>query len=227
MVFTPPPPPPAPSGFPAPPAERPTGAPGIVALLGLAVVVAVDYGVAVGPWLLFDGPYLSELAGLGLTTVPFLLYLALIAAVGRSAVRRVAAAAMVMAALALHVAFWFVLRPGPSSLDGADELRVLDWVSGAVIGMLLVGAWGVARRTGPVWWLGLLVVPALVAAQALVDESFARWVWETSIEVDWPGARWVPVFQVSAWTTWSLVPPVAAGLACWVLDQLAPGRRPR
>lgn len=226
MVFTPP-PPPAPTGFPTPVVDRRPGAPGIVAVLGLAVVIMVEYAVSVGPWLLLDTPYVSELAGLGLTTVPFLLYLVLVAAVGRSAVRRVVAAGLVATSLTLHVAFWFVVQHAPSARDSLDDVQVLGWVGGAVTGLLLVAAWGISRRTGSVWWIGVLVVPALVAGQALVDDSFSTWVWETASGIDFPGGRWLPVFHVFVWTTWALVPPLAAGVTCWVLDQVAPGRRPR
>lgn len=223
MVLTPP-PPPAPRRFPAPVTGRRTGAPGIVAVLGLAVVLLVEYVVALGPWLLFDAPYLSELAGLGLTAVPFVLYVGLVVAVARSAVRRVAAASTAVAALVFHVVFWFVLRHAPSSLDSLDDLRLLGWISGAVVGMLLVASWGIARRTGAVWWIGVAIVPALVAGQALVADEFARKVWEIAGDIDWPGARGRIAFDVTVWTTWTLVPLLAAGFACWVLDQLAPGR---
>lgn len=86
-------------------------------------------------------------------------------------------------------------------------LHVYDWTVTLVIPTLLALAWGLARRRGRVWVLGVAVAPLLAA---LHHELFthARW-WQ-----NWE-------FRHGGWWTLRLeflAPVVAAAAVCWLLD---------
>lgn len=224
MSFAPPPPPAPFPGFP-PPAAGPTtgqasGVPGIVAMLLLGIVLAVDFVMAVLPfWAARDGLPMSDGATLALSVLPFLGYAGAVAVAGRSGLRRGLAAGLVLFLVPLHLAFWFVIRHDTPTSFSPDEFRVLATAQGVLIGTALVAAWCIARRASA-WWLpALALVPTLVIAQASIDDEVGRRLWELALDLT-PGAGSAYVATGALWWVWSVTPLLLTGLACWLLDTI-------
>lgn len=198
------------------------GVPTPVALLLLAVALVVDLAVSVVPAVrAIDGQAMSDNASLALSVVAFLVAAGVVAAVGRTPLRRLAAGGMVIAAIPLHVAFWFSLSHGALSPRDLEEIQLLQAVWSSVTGVLLVGAWGVARRSGGWWAAGVLTVPALVLVQRLLSEPI-RTVVEALTEG--PGAGFG--LAVGLNTAIALAVLIVAGVVCWLIDLMTSTRRP-
>lgn len=222
MSFAPPPPPASYPSAPYPATPTPsgttTGVPGIVAMVLLAIVLAVDLMMAVLPfWAGRDGLPMSDNVNLALSVVPFVVYAAAVAIVGRNGLRRGLAAGLVLFLIPLHLAFWFVIRHEIRTSYAPDEFRVLLTAQGVLIGTAVVAAWCIARRAGA-WWLpALALTPILVVAQAFGADEAGRRIGELAGDLT-PGAGSAWILTGALWWVWSVVPLLLTGLACWFLD---------
>ncbi len=202
------------------------GVPTPVALLLLAVALVVDLAVSVVPAVrAIDGHAMSDNASLALSVVAFLVAAGVVAAVGRTPLRRLAAGGMVIAAIPLHVAFWFSLSHGALSPRDLEQIQLLQAVWSSVTGVLLVGAWGLARRSGGRWAAGVLTVPALVLVQRLLSEPIGELI-RTVVEAltEGPGAG---VGRAGGRNTAiALAVLIVAGVVCWLIDLMTSTRRP-
>jgi hypothetical protein len=88
-----------------------------------------------------------------------------------------------------------------------NVLRTWDWVLTLTTPTLITIAWGLARRRGGVWWLGVLVTPVLAA---LRHEAALHWTTWQSWEIrqhQW----WVIQLEF-------FVPIILGCVACWLLE---------
>jgi hypothetical protein len=106
----------------------------------------------------------------------------------------------------------YVWKSGPSS---NTSIRVYEWGSLLGIALLVTLAWGLARRVGRAWLLGVLVGP-LVAA--VLRELGLRWSWWHDRVVP-PSPRYHWQLEAAVF----VAPFVAGALACWAIETL--GRR--
>lgn len=204
----------------------------VVALLLLGVALAVDLVVTMIPAYAFGNQDpLPDVVALLISLVAFAVYGAVVALVGRTAPQRLVAAGLVLLAAALHVAFYFVLSRGPLRPDSIDSFQAFFTVRRVLLGLLLVGAWGAARRVGRWWWLGLVAVVVLVLAQTLVRDEVGVRIARIALGDD--GRFDAPTLALHSglvWA-WSTLALLLAGVVCWVVDLLAPGtttaRHPR
>ena len=199
----------------------------------LGVCVAVAVAVVVG-WLAYDHWILlrldAHLTSLGfvverlwLVNLSFVLlgYLPFVVALalwGRTPARRGAGAliALVTAGYVwgLYEVFLTYVWGEPAS---AASVRLYTWAGLLVAPTLCALAWGVARRWGRRWVLGLVVAP-LVAV--LLRELSLRWDW-------WRTHLLVP--REDHWLANELVtvlPIIAAALVCWWIDAAELRRAP-
>jgi hypothetical protein len=91
-------------------------------------------------------------------------------------------------------------------------LQIYDWTFTLAIPTLLALAWGLARRRGRAWVLGVAVAPLLAA---LHHHYYGQHWWQ-----DWEfrhGSWWVLRLEF-------LAPAIVAGLVCWLLEN-APRNR--
>jgi len=190
------------------------------ALVALAVVVGL---MVFDHWYVFHAlPRIGEHWGypawpvrLVLQLVPFALYAAVLAVWGRSPAARVAGACC---ALATGVLMWalaegfqrFVVDRGHL---GQHSLEVYSWTVTLLQPTLLAACWGLARRRGRVWPLGLPIAPAAAAVLHELD-LHVGW-WQRHV---YPGTHpWVAGQLVV------LTPVVLAAIACWLVEErLAP-----
>jgi hypothetical protein len=93
------------------------------------------------------------------------------------------------------------------------SLRLYVWTYLLVVAVLVPLAWGVARRSGRGWLLGLLVGPVVAA---ILRELQLRWSWwHDHVVPTGPGYHWQ--FEAVAF----MAPFVLAALACWALEARA------
>jgi hypothetical protein len=132
---------------------------------------------------------------------------------------RASAGATVALVIGLFVWGWdrvfqsYVWHSEPAT--SAISLRVYVWGSLLVTAVLVPLAWGVARRSGRAWLLGLLVGPIVAAA---LRELQLRWAW-------WAD-RATGLGHHAFWPLQAVVfvaPFVVAVLTCWAIE--ARGRR--
>jgi hypothetical protein len=208
----------------APPADLPALAPtppvGDTGVVLSVVLLTALFGVNLA-WILVSSS-VAELRFAALWTyalaraVEYGLFAVVLALVGRSPVRRVAAAALGLLAGAIVVAWTLGLPRLATSNDGPHRVEVIGWMIALAMPVLLVVAWGVARRLGQLWLVALPLAAGLGAAayQAfeLVLAAHVTWIPEHLM--------WIQLLSLVA--TW--VPVVLAGLAAWSLDALQ--RRP-
>ena len=93
---------------------------------------------------------------------------------------------------------------------GVTSARVFDWLTLLGPAVLVPLAWGVARRTGVAWLVGLPVGPA-VAAVLWELRLHSPW-WQQHVVFDQHAYHWVVQAVVY------VAPFVAAALACWAVD---------
>ena len=88
------------------------------------------------------------------------------------------------------------------------NLKVFDWTLTLLIPTLLALAWGLARRTGRAWVLGVAVAPALAWVQRMLQLHSTQWrTWEFRHE-SW----WLHRLEYVA-------PAIIAAVVCWLLDR--------
>lgn len=209
-------------GTPLPPPRAARRAPSALAtplaLLLLALALGVDLVAALLPWFaLRGGDPIPDAQALAASVLSLLVGAGVAATVGRGVLRRLLAAGTVVAAIPLHVAFWFVTSRGPLRPDTIDEAQVMVVVQQVVIGTILVAAWGIARRQGAWWWLPLPLAAVLATAQYLVREPVNRVVQDLA---DGTGE---PILAIGAMSwAWAVVPMLVTGIACWLVDLARP-----
>ncbi|HET7071682.1 MAG TPA: hypothetical protein VFI40_12710 [Nocardioides sp.] len=140
---------------------------------------------------------------------PYALFAVVLLAWGRSLRRRLAGA---VCALVAGVADWgiqyafdkLIYERGHFTQTNA---RVFDWTMTLLIPTLVALAWGLARRSGRAWPVGVLVAPALAWARHMLqfhNSDFQSWEFHH-------GQWWVVRLEFIA-------PMVAACLVCWLIE---------
>lgn len=87
------------------------------------------------------------------------------------------------------------------------NLRVFDWIFTLTIPTAIALAWGLARRTGAVWILGVAVAPALAWVHRMLQLHSSPWqLWELRHHGWW-------LLRLEF-----LAPAVAACLVCWLVE---------
>jgi hypothetical protein len=144
-----------------------------------------------------------------LETSPYVLLALVLLAWGRSARQRLAGAACAVVA---GLVDWG-LNEGYSRLfvhQGhitANQIRAFDWSLTLVIPTLVTLAWGLARRSGYAWLLGVLVASALAWGHRMLqlhNPNFVSWEFHH-------GQWWVSRLEF-------LAPMVLACLVCWLIE---------
>lgn len=202
--------------------RRPATGLGTGAALGvLGAVLVLSLAAAVAPALTYPGHlHLGETAQLAVSLVPLLAYVGAVALVGRTPVGRLAGAGVAAAAIPVHLAFWFVLTGDLSRPDLVEHRDLLFMARQVLVGLLAVAAWGLARRSNAIWWVGLVVVPLLFAGQWPLRHDVGRAVWEVATATGMPPDTSALVVYQALWWGWATIPLLLAGLACWGLDRV-------
>ena len=135
---------------------------------------------------------------------------------GRTRTRRVAGAVV---ALATAGYLWgqyevFLNYVWPDDGSSSPWESVYFWANTLVLPALIALAWGVARRWGRIWLVGLLVAPALSAAFHELFVHSAWWQTQTH--------HWLVAEQVSGLP--HIAPAVAAAVVCWLIEAAATRR---
>jgi hypothetical protein len=94
------------------------------------------------------------------------------------------------------------------------NLRVFDWTLTLAIPTLIAVAWGLARRSGGAWLMGLLVAPALAWADHRLELHSQRWQTWHFAHSNW----WLDRLEF-------LAPAVIAAVVCSALDRRTPDMR--
>jgi len=141
------------------------------------------------------------------TAPPYLVYALVLAFWGLDRRHRIAGASCgALAGLMMWVLGeveqrWIIHHPTQASL------RALEWTSILMLPTLLALAWGLARRRGRVWLLGIVVAPALAGVHhELLLRSRRWWSWELRLDQWWEKQL---LF---------IAPVVAAALVCWLIE---------
>jgi hypothetical protein len=142
--------------------------------------------------------------------VEFGLFAVVVAVVGRSQVRRVAAAGVALLAGAVVVAWVLAFPRLATTSEGPHLVEVLGWLLACALPLLLVGAWGVARRLGELWLVALPFSAALGAVMHKALEVF------TTHHLSWYPQHLTWIQLVNLVATWA--PVVLTGLLAWGLD---------
>lgn len=138
-------------------------------------------------------------------------YAVVLAVWGRTPGQRVAGAVCALTPglfiWGLYVFFEHLLwnRPVP----GSTSVQLYGWLAACVPPLLVALAWGLARRRGRRWLVGLAVAPLLAGADHWLTTHSGWWFAHVAVrQRGWVGhdVRY-------------LVPIVAACLVCWALDR--------
>jgi len=86
-------------------------------------------------------------------------------------------------------------------------LKTYDWAMTLLLPTLVALAWGLARRRGQVWSVGVAVAPLLAAIDHQLMLHSLRWQSWHYEHADW----WVRRLEF-------LAPAVIACLVCWLLE---------
>ncbi|MGC4109715.1 MAG: hypothetical protein QM747_04680 [Nocardioides sp.] len=148
-------------------------------------------------------------------------YAAFLLVWGLTAVRRVGAALVALAAAGymwgLYEVFDSVVWNSPTGGSNRSGV-VYVWLNILVLPTLVALAWGVARRHGRVWPAGLVLAP--MGAAVIRELGLHSTWWHTHVH-----------FQ-GEWYSWLLAeleivgPGVLAAVVCWLLDRPQWGRPP-
>ncbi len=192
--------------------------------VGLSAVVAV--GIVVG-WLAYDYWVLprlnahllawdvvyerSWLVTLTFVLLGYLPFAAVLLLWGRTPARRLGGALIALATAGYVWGLYQVFRNYVWGEHASNtSVRVYAWAALLVAPTLCALAWGVARRWGRFWVVGLLVAPAVAE---LLRELALRWEW-------WRTHLIVPPVEHQLMHELVVVAPiVAACLTCWLIDR--------
>jgi hypothetical protein len=151
-----------------------------------------------------------------LSVAPYVLFGLVLLAWGRSARQRVAGAAC---ALVAGLADWGISEVFQRIVERhaltVNTYRLYDWSLTLLIPTLITLAWGLARRSGRVWVVGVLVAPLLAGIHRqlqLHSPDFQSWEFHH-------GQWWVGRLEFMA-------PMVAGCLACWLIEVGRPSSPP-
>ena len=140
---------------------------------------------------------------------PFALLGLVLLSWGRNGRQRLAGA---LCALLAGVASWGIPYAYQKLFYERDHitqtnLRVFEWMVTLLIPTLVALAWGLARRSGRAWLLGVLVAPALAGTHLMLQLHNGDWQsWEFH-----HGQWWVVRLEY-------IFPMVAACLVCWLIE---------
>lgn len=140
---------------------------------------------------------------------PFVLFAAVLLVWGRSARQRVAGAGC---ALLAGGADWGIQEAFQKLVFERNHLtqtnlRIFDWTLTLVVPTLVALSWGLARRSGRAWLVGVLVAPGLAWAHHLLqlhNPHVQSWEFHH-------GQWWVTRLEFVA-------PMVVACLVCWLIE---------
>lgn len=210
----------APGPYAAAPGPAPGSADGAVqalvsaALIGVVLAVDVVTGL---PAVRQHLPSGSQWLGSVVNVLPFVLLAAVVAVRGRSVVRRVTSAVVMLTAAAITVGYGHFVLPRlfRAFTQGGGDTSLLEVVQTgyhALIASLLVAAWGIARRRHPAWVVGLLTTTAGMAA--FMWFQLARFLPTPGVD----GGGYT-VFLLTSMAVFSGI-PLVGGLLGWLTDRV-------
>lgn len=190
-----------------------------LSVVGVAIVVGAELARSVIMDRLrweIDYPEMFAVQGVSLTLV-LLMYVAVLIWRGRTLVRRLTAPLLVLPPWLSQVfllVIFFMLTRGQVDLVYSDWWAVLNRSLFVVSVVCPAAAWGVARRRGSLWTVGLLV-PAALAVGWLA--------WRSRLDSSLPPQSLVGDLVVGASV---LVIPILGCVACWGIEALSRRTRP-
>jgi hypothetical protein len=190
-------------------------------LVLLGVLLLADLVLYLAPgWLAARGRGpMPENLGISLTVVLMLLFSGLVALAARTPGRRLAAALVAGSMVPVQIALDIVLRT--ADFTSVRDLEVLMAGGATFIAVVQVAAWGVARREGRVWPIGLVALVAVAVVQWVVRFDVGHLVTDL-VPGDGTGAL------LGAWAifwAWFTVPVLLTGVLCFLIDRHGPRSR--
>ncbi|WGX98052.1 hypothetical protein [Nocardioides sp. L-11A] len=156
---------------------------------------------------------LSPDVGITLTVVLMLLFAALVALVARTPGRRLVATLVAATTIPVQIALHVALRT--ADFSSIREIEIITAWGATLIAVVQVAAWGIARREGGVWPVGLIALVVVAAAQWVVRFDVSQLVTDVV-----PGSGTTSL--LIAWTifwAWFVMPVLLTGLLCFVIDE--------
>lgn len=193
------------------------------ALIVLAIVCGYDVLAGVLPgYAARDNDPLSRGAVNALVIGSFVVYAVGLALVGRGLLRRGLAAALALAAAAVQGLLlgleWAAFERG--SGDAVRFFGDVEQVVAYVVALLVVAAWGVARRSGPLWPLSLLVTGVGTWLIRHLEEDYRSVMVDAIAGTEGPYVGFDITLIDVGWWAWWVVPLLAGGVACWLVEVL-------
>ncbi len=193
------------------------------ALIVLAIVCGYDVLAGVLPgYAARDNDPLSRGAVNALVIGSFVVYALGLVLVGRGWLRRGVAAALALAAAAVQGVLlgleWAAFERG--SGDAVRLLGDVEQVVAYVVPLLVVVAWGVARRSGLLWPLGLLVTGVGTWLTRHLEEDYRSVMVEAIAGTEGPYVGFDNTLIDAGWWAWWVLPLLAGGVACWLVEVL-------
>lgn len=193
------------------------------ALIVLAFVCGYDVLAGVVPgYAARDNDPLSRGAVNALVVSSFVVYAVGLLLVGRGLVRRGLAAALALAAAAVQGVLlgleWAAFERG--SAAAVRALGDAEQVVAYLVPLTLVLAWGVARRGGFLWPLGLLVTGVGTWLTRHVEEDYRSVMVDAIAGTDGPYVGFDITLIDVGWWVWWVVPVLAGGVVCWLVEVL-------
>ncbi len=207
-------------------ATEPRRGPGIVvALVVVAVVCGWDLLAGVLPgYAARDNHPLSRGVVDVLVLSSFGAYAAGLLVVGRGVVRRLLAVLPVLMAAVLQGALlateWAAFER--ESVDAVSMIDDVETVVGYAVPLLLVAAWGVARRGGALWVLGLVVTGLGTFLARRYDDDYLSFMLRSVGGVEGPYVGFDVTLIDVGWWLWWVLPILAGGVVGWLVDAASP-----
>jgi len=133
---------------------------------------------------------------------------------GRTGRRRIGAALCALAVGLYMWALWVVFDKWIWGDNAApDQVAAYEWANLLVISAAIALAWGIARRWGRIWMLGLVAAPILAAVTHELA-SHSSW-WRSHLLPDYQGIHDFTRQMVF------IAPAVIAAVICWLIEVLA------